>query len=636
MFRKRVNTIRDFELDRQQMIWDLMVSSPTAKIKTEIQNMNYIQLLTLSIIQHEYIDMKMQALIYRNLDSIVPAFKTKTDMFYNDMHVKRIFKYLKTLTLDNTYPCFLTVKAPIITYIPNVDKYQKNKLQFSFRRSEPTKSTESADNATALIPYDSTTNDTLLMKTNIPSTSPNHILKLEAISKVSLYEFERLCFNNRVLYYYYEGTSFAAYVYQNILYSLNANDLNQLKGNNVWQVKLAEILYKTDFDDFIAFSAFTQNQIVVNESTVIDTSFVPKYRVLELKPVMKRIPKSDNDRIILNYRNYLNPRQIRKVPIQYISIFLTFPFKDKHYIQPNGDIAYINLPMVNQKKIVYDNIELTIQQMCEISDIMQIIVDARNWINPNVLIYKLISENDLKRQGLMLILLRYLIGPYLTLGPFTINLPTMNNILKWSNIANSNECNKILLLKNTIEQNNISTSYDKIKIYVNLIKSIVDNCVSKIGATFLCSSYQIPDVYLASIYELLESDAEKYVFFTLLIQQYPLNQYLKYRDNFLKPVFQNLNTDQNILSSFKKCVRKYINVTTKDRLHSYTIPLILSNEISDYTECPPYTCLELYEFKNPQLKNLVELGDTELTNLQMASFITLCIQKYLKSSSRNV
>jgi hypothetical protein len=144
------------------------------------------------------------------------------------------------------------------------------------------------------------------------------------------------------------------------------------------------------------------------------------------------------------------------------------------------------------------------------------------------------------------------------------------------------------------------------------------------NACIISSMYTIPELYLMPIYKLLVSDAEKYVFLSIISQKYPNHMYVSNRDKLLTPVFGKERID--VLAKFESntpFTPEIIDVcTTTDANNcrlNYVKP-IDSNIISEISEPK-----DNYEFISPQLSELVLTGDTAINDKQLSSVITLII-----------
>lgn len=440
-----------------------------------------------------------------------------------------------------------------------------------------------------------------------PEIIPEYNVLLDVVPSVSvnILEFEYLCFNNRTLYRYLTDTSFAAYLFQNILYSLNVQTVKQLEGNNAWQARLALLLDRTDFNDYVAKTVFYTDEIQYM-GVVYDCKFVPKYDVNNLI-TQESINEHITDYSLINYYYSLDVRRVKQVPLKNIGIFLTFPFKDGHYIQPSGKIVYLN-KFTDIKK----SVRLTISELCNMSDIEFAIESAARTLTLDDVTYHAIYAKTLLEQAIALMIIRRLIGDILTLDTYRIQIPTELNILSWTKLACSNS--KIILPPNYKSKDT--------PMYVGLIQDIAQSCNSKLGAAMLCSSFYIPEINISNVYDTLTTDAEKYILFTIILQDYTISMYYVARQR-LNPIFGRSAID---LSKYPKFTRQYNDTTVSDRLDSLTEPLLAPTDInSGVSICPPYKCMEMYEFTNPQLNDLVKFGDTEMDEHQIANFIALLV-----------
>ncbi|AQN78576.1 ACH96155.1 GrBNV gp76-like protein [Kallithea virus] len=433
------------------------------------------------------------------------------------------------------------------------------------------------------------------------------VLAIRRDSAVNLADFENILFNGRVKYRYMRGTSFAAYVYQNILYSLNTYNVESLEGLDVWQARYAVFLKRTNLAEYAAMKAFYIDTVYF-QGVGYDTSFVPKYDVANLKP-QDPIPYSVTDASQIDYYYKVDVKSVLKIPDEKIGIFLTFPFKDGHYIKPNGRIRYLGLN--NNKSInnaILKSSRLMIDNICSLNDLEAALDNAARSVKLDDIIYRAVYSKSLKEQAVALLIIRRIVGNYVRVGKYIIHVPNEMTILSWTKIS----CDRMPIMLPPIYEDRIQTN-----IYVAMIRDIAQSCYNKMGACILASKYFVPEINLSSVYQMLKNDSEKYVFFTMVMQEYPTPMYLNAR-NALNPTFGDSHID---LSKYSQRKRQFVNTSINERLNDITEPLV---DTPNY-ECTPYDCMELYEFHNDQLKVLVETGDVGLDTDQLVNFITLSI-----------
>lgn len=550
MFSTRLDLADNEELYRQQTIQRVILfgKKPTT----------FLEKKGAAIAGHPAINPIAQAKILKYLPHILTFIDDETDL-YETKAKKRIVDFIKSVELERGDEIVIPARQPIL----------------------------------ALQPENPPVYDTML---DIgPTVSTN------------ISEFEALCFNNKTQYRYYTNTNFAAYLYQNLLYSLNADNVEELVDNVSWQARLAVLLNRTNVSDYVATSVF-YDDTVQYLGVVYDSSFVPKYDVRNLSPQRQISNKITNQQLI-NYYYDLNVKSTKKVPSEYIGIFMTFPFKDGHYIQPNGQIVYLG----NMYSASLKSVRLTLSNLCSISEIESTLDSlARNTRLDWVINYAIHSANLLE-QAVALMIIRRLVGPTLTLvGSYRIHLPSELNILSWTKLACSDT--KVILP--------LYYPSKDTPLYVSLVQDIAQSCYTKLGASMMCSPYRIPEVNMREVYDNLNTDAEKYIFFTIILQSYALPMY-DYARRQLQPEFGRSIVD---LSRYPISPQPYIDSTLADRLDTLTEPLIAPTDINaGLTICPPYKCIEMYEFTNPQLKQLCKIGQVELTPMQMANFLTLVV-----------
>lgn len=332
-----------------------------------------------------------------------------------------------------------------------------------------------------------------------------HDNELIELSAVSLEEFKHLCFNNRVLFHYYNIDEFGTYLYQNILHYLNAKSSEQLEHLNVWQAHLGLLLYQTDYSNNVAREAF-YNDTVQYQGITYDTSFVPKYDVDKLAPqhrMTKRMQQIQNDLEQIKYYQQFNVAQMRRVPLSRMGIFLIFPFKNKHYVAPDGLVHYVGdyVPM----RAVRKSIKLLIEHsVCTMSDLESNIESVARQISVFDALYQAINANDINVLGVALLVLRRLCGNTITLKELNVSLPSELNILSWLRLT----CDRTRII---LPSNNYNC-YARDVIYVDLIRDIAQSCCSELGACMMCASFVMPEILYNSVHTFMNTDAELFVF----------------------------------------------------------------------------------------------------------------------------
>lgn len=452
---------------------------------------------------------------------------------------------------------------------------------------------------------------------NEDETIMDDVYQLKESTNANIVDFESLVFNNNKLQSYLEGTSFADYVYVNILYSLGAKNVNGLQNMNDWQAKLALLINETNSDCNVAKMAFYDNSVEY-EGQTYDTSFVPKYPVFDLIP---RPPTFDinNDVSLIEYYEQLNIDDMSVIPIDKMSIFYTFPFKKGFYIKPNGKVVYLNYNHCSNTL----SSSFRIGNLCNVTDIQsELDVTARS-ITLDEAKYHAIYAESLEEQGMALLLMRRILKrDYFYIKSYRIDLPSDAEVLSWT--KNRRACSQF----NIIFPKARNVDPQLVQVYVSLIKDIANSCYSRRGASIMCGPYNIPEFICSHVYDGLESDAEKYVFFTLMIQDYQLPEFIRGR-KLLFPVFGTQVID---LSRYPEFRRQYMEYAIEnDKGMDITEPLILGNKTIKRI---PQNCAELYQFTDNTLNFLVENGSVDITSAlgrsvfsreQIANFITLTL-----------
>lgn len=559
MFALRQNFADNGEINRQTIIQQVILFGK--RPQTTLEKM------AAAIYGNRYIDVLFQAKIAKYIDDIMGYVDARTHAdCQNALKRKsvrqRVRQYVEMLRLDIGDPIYLNRNIPILSVQPEKPEVHRFMLE---------------------------------------TTTSN-------ISTIA--EFEFMTFNNIRKYRYLGGTTFAGYIFQNILYSLNAQNVEALVDNESWQARLALLLHNTDLNDRVARTVFYEN-VVRYKGIDYDCSFVPKYDVNSLMP--QQPPDSIATHLeMIRYRNSIDIVRTKQIPPNYMAIFRVFPFMHGHYIKPNGRVVFLNVSAQCRKSV-----RLTINDLCHSQDLEYTVESAARNLTLDDVIYFAIYAETIKEQALALLVLRCMIGSYVTIQKHSIRLPQALTILSWTKLS----CNSLDTIILPPPYRNIPQQ--KIQMYTSLIKDIAKSCYSKMNAVIICGSYNLPEYILKPCYDNLQNDAEKYIFFTLLLQDYNYASYSNAR-NRLRPVFGQETCD---LSQYEMSTNTYNDSTLADRLNALTEPLVKPANMNDVTitACPPYKCVDMYEFVDPQLQTLVKTESCQLTAHQFANYIALVL-----------
>lgn len=520
----------------------------------------------------------------------------------------------------------------------------------------------------------------------------------------SLYDFERLAFNNRTIHRYYSDTDFAAYLYQNLLYSLDASDVSQLATDSSWQARLAVLLWRIKLNQLCAFAAFYENRIVC-DGEEHDTSFVPYYDVRSIQPLSRnrtagapsvgeqravaikqrwrassrrndgvvgartivcRLAGNDGDdnedggydsdgvvtatgtqdgdegaddgdtsdrydrESVLYYHRDFDPAATARVPFRHMGLFMVFPFKAGYYVRPDGRPVFLNV-----KPYRRDSVRLLMERVCGV-DSLEAVVDSlsRQFDCEDALSYA-VHSRDLVRLGVALLVLRRMVGDRLTVGSFDVQLPTEMNVLEW----NHTWCREAT----TVLPRGVSDGFC-VERQLRLIREIAARAANELAVSLLCSPYRLIECQLEPVFRRLANDAERYAFYTLLMQDYPNAMYWRARKQ-LRPVFPAEKSDEtrdteddgamfgaplqkhllSLAAKYPPNCRPYLDTVVSDRMLSYSEPLIRPTDLAGPVEshCQQLSSPERYEFVNEQLNSLVANGDVLLTAQQYAAYLSM-------------
>ena len=511
------------------------------------------------------------------------------------------------------------------------------------------------------------------------SLCSNYSVPIKQMEYASLYEFEKLAFNNKVIINYTEYVKFSNYFFLNTMFSLNLKKKEDLKFLNSWQSKLCLFIQETNFNDFITISCFYENFVVFN-NVEHNVSFVPKFKVR----LLKKIPSYDDDDneeqqyqqtiklISSNYflrkknlnqqpstffcnekfcsnfnfdkllqiRNNINFNNTKFINSKYMLIFLLIPFYKNNLILENGKIIYLNL----QKKLTHKSSLKLIQLSIEtdyktINKKNQLLTDIVNFsklVSFKDALKIAVHSTNVSEQCYALILLRQMIGDVLKIKNYNIRLPYFNElyyyIVNYRNYKNKN----ILIFPQSI----ISANNDILLEYVTLIQNLSKSCMSKINATVLCSKFFLPECMYKEIFNLLNNNEEYYIFLTLILQEHNnLTFYKNFRDSLNVNFFQIYK--KNTLKLKKNSAKNTYNFSYSDdyydnvknaltkfnekNLQPIDLAYTPINDINNLNLQFIKENFEYIEFYNKQFNDLIKFNSTVLNDNQLLIFISLIL-----------
>lgn len=447
-----------------------------------------------------------------------------------------------------------------------------------------------------------------------PPSAYDFKLPVRRSYRVSLYDFERMAFEHRGVYQFYEGVSFAAYFYQNAVYAFPGDD-------DRWQSRLLRVIRQTNFCAAVCTAAFYEDTVVYR-GDAYDTSFVPNYDVNALAPLARigcepRCRGCTTETRALAYRAALDVRRVRRVPPEYARLFAAFPFKDGHHIRPDGTVRFLDVDRSRRATRTAN-----VLQNCDPSDDGDL-ADAARTLRLEDVFYYALHVDRLESQGTAMLVLRRMIGNTFAVDGVRITLPFRGEVLEWCSSAPfRHEPSLLLLPEGVVDGGRHRDTAEAIA----LVRDIAVAARSKLAAAYTCSRYHLMECHYRAVYEATRTDAQRYVVLTLVMQQYDLNAYRRYRDRALRPVFPDDDDASGGGGGHRAYTRPLDpSATIQDRLDASTQRLITPVEVSAVVRpvLDPIGNMETCEFADPQLAALVEHGDVELTRSQTAAYVTL-------------
>lgn len=439
-------------------------------------------------------------------------------------------------------------------------------------------------------------------------------------TRVALVEFERLVFNNKILVRYYDNVRFLDYIVANLKYYLNVDNVAETTDNILPQAKLLQFIDKTDYNEYTLVRAF-YDYTVTYDGVVYDTSFIPKYPVLDLKHQTSPIINIDNSNDIA-YWNSVDLSTIDTIPMEHLAIFMAFPFKSGFYVQPTGKITKI--PVKPKKRT---SLLSVLDSVCSSDDLEAVLDETSKLYDVDEILHWTLYGQTLRNVGLGVLLLRRYYGDVFTLNPFKIALANEYTILSWLSL----QCSKddtypgvLLPINDGMEDGELSRTAI---ITLALIRDITSTAHTVFGVSMLISNYCILESDMYPIFRKLVSPSEKYVFLSMVYQYYPYYNYRRALDVLSGDLNFGRDNTINIASLYKSNARRYVNAPLSVKLAQMTVPIVRPQDVnSEITTCSPIACPDLYEFTDQQLNELAKSGTLQFaTSKQFANYIDLCI-----------
>lgn len=438
----------------------------------------------------------------------------------------------------------------------------------------------------------------------------NFDLRIKRSSRANLREFEDLVFDGkRVRYRYYGDTSFAAYLYQNLMHVLAVRSVNELLGNRDWRARMALLLDETNLNEEVAREAFSADRVAYR-GRFLDTSFVPEYDAYSVRPMTRIDTTADRVADARSTKEWLEFEpslavQRSKTP----NAFAFFPFKNGYYVQVNGPIVYLDIPRTKSR--------LADAQLRTIGCVGGELEYAMSEISRTITLQDAISlavnATTIEEAGLTLMILRRMTGDRVRVKTYTVTLPDEHDMLSWMRIpcrdryiSRDRKLTIMLPIENPPNETTLLS--------VATVRDIARSCFSAVGACILSSSYCFLELDLYAIYIKLKNDAEKYVFFTIIMQYHASNLILLARSQ-LKPIFgQDATID--VVKTYQPNARTWIDRTMSDRMRDRTVELLRPNDLNVETSRRPdctdvELCPDQYAFADEKLRALVDNIDDD-------------------------
>lgn len=531
-------------------------------------------------------------------------------VFLEILHQKHIYHFLNSNlqaknTLEKITVAILNLPIYDVSFVSNIyHNFPLNEIQ-NFNEEEiltkhGSKLKEILEmpvnlNQTTIFPLQFIINDNFKLKENLLVLNKTAVMS-------SLYEFEKMLFNNEVLYDFLKLTTFSSYLYKNLTSFIKNNP-----NNSEFQQKMLDVLNEIDKDNELSMQMFESDTITYSDK-LINVDFIPNYPIKKLyNPILNTDLIAEDDKIrILKYAEEINLDIIDSIPGEIMSFFKVFPFKKGIYIKPNGSKLYLYTPFSKKQ-----NVENTLMAICNANELNMAINSLASNESVTDLIAYAVHTDNFAHQGIILLALRKILGNYLFLENQKILLPFMKDVLSWIKLKCEQTDTIYLPKKNIIED---------VGLYVSLVQEISKQSMSKIDVSFLISKYFIPEIYLRHVFDKLTNDLERYILCSFILQNYDKYSIQKFQNQLSVKFLQTSNRFHEYESKFKFMESKLTVLKTNSQKFIDLINVNdLAKKISFIEE------FRLYEFSNVQLNQLCKFKTTPLTNWQKAIFLSLLI-----------
>ncbi|KAE9522033.1 hypothetical protein AGLY_017553 [Aphis glycines] len=374
------------------------------------------------------------------------------------------------------------------------------------------------------------------------------------------------------------------------------------------------------------------------------------------------------DTQLLEYRNGLNVRTTDRVPLECLRLFLTFPFKDGHVVdQRSGKIHFMDNVVVRRRRprgsvnhALPEHLR-SASTAVAVENFNEIIYEFSVTFTFDELLSCIAYTDDLDVQGMGLIVMRAMVGDTVAVSTnLSVRLPYANEVQRW--LKNSHRTRTYsrttprdddsptddgtgvvqrsvrLLFPHRPKPHATDVTRSLAADYVRLVRDITRAARSRFDCAILCSGYTILETLYAAVYAELKTDAEVYVFLTIVVQDCCGLRvaYREYRSTLHPswPISNKLSADE----LYKKHPHNVRQMVAADDNNNLTRPPLNTGGLvrpvdtlsvfgDGNTAVPTRETLNNYEYCDPSLRSLVETGTVQLTADQIVGWLVVTLSK---------
>lgn len=495
---------------------------------------------------------------------------------------------------------------------------------------------------------------------SLPNLDEGHFeLRSVPSRAISLYDFERFAFDNDIRTRYEEIIDFGTYIWDNLLNYFGANEYREGLGEGDWRGELLRLLNAHCAQrDKLAVHAFYDDYIELSNGQYYDARYIPKYPVLDLDkieiPTARKMEIERNLPSVSDFKAWqkFDPRVETSYNIDSSlgRMFRVLPFKNG-YVMHKGRIQNVAQAIDSATAIPPTNHITTVLRIAfdlsrrshvcgpaEVDSVIESLWGAVTWEDA---LYSVVMNRAFTiAQNLfnLLLLKRMLWGTQkLKIANVKIQLPSDEVLYSYLfthcaiHAANDPSPTSVYA-RALLPPTGPSVDEKRVSRQVDLVRQIAASAQSFGAACLAASRWRLIELDFATVFRRLDTQAERYVALTMLMQDYPENElYWLLREDLVSGVEFGIESTLKTLPSPSDnadlLARAYWS--SPRSIATRANPEIVDaggSEFCNKNYCSPVTCPQLYEFVDENLRKLCEnpdisFGELDLTDRQIASYL---------------